>query len=124
MSKHTSGPWLVHSNDRAFTIERAEAPKNLIATLPVHRLGSADRVAQLSEQAANARLIAQAPAMLTTLQGIEGRLHKLANGGGAKGKPTMGEIKQGMRAMRADARAILRATDLDRYARDYGCEGA
>ena len=71
MTTHTPGPWILTCNDKDFLIESPEGiSAKLLATLPVHRLGSGDRVPQLSEQTANARLIAAAPELLRVLERI------------------------------------------------------
>lgn len=68
MLNHTPGPWQVCSGQRQEVGFNAPDRWRTIATAPSSGLGIASDPLAMAEARANARLIAEAPAMLATLR--------------------------------------------------------
>ena len=73
---HTPGPWTIHnpSSPKQAAVIAREIPgssrRTVVAVIPDHLEFGTASVTDWNEQEANARLVAAAPDMLTTLQSI------------------------------------------------------
>ena len=94
---HTPGPWKVSKDMRVFSESTTEWNRTFNAEMPAF-------IAACGANAANARLIAQAPRMLELLSRLEYESECSAENG--KGDKHLATVT---RALGHDARAILRA---------------